>query len=141
MWICICDYITHLLNNLLCVLLGAEASVDQHDPNWYRLDFRFLLLVLYSDSIFSNWFSLYAYNLPFFPFFISIHFIFYNSVSTWIFYIIFQFLIFAIKTFIMLSFLHLLPPRLPLPHLKKYYFLDFLDIQNLCLPSSKWCIL
>ena len=93
-----------VLDHLLLLLLEKVLSTDQHEPNWYRLDFHFLLLVLYLVNIFSSWFRLCSHNLFCFPLITSFHFIFHNFASTWFFTVIFQFLPVDMKTF-MLSFI------------------------------------
>ena len=40
----------YIFDNLLHLLLGVVISIDQHDPNWYTLDFCFPLLVLNSAN-------------------------------------------------------------------------------------------
>ena len=40
----------HVLDHLLPLFLEIILSTNQYGPNWYRLDFHFLLLVLYSAN-------------------------------------------------------------------------------------------
>ena len=70
------------------LLLGVVVSIDQQDPNWYRLDFHFPLLVLYSTNvtIFSSWFRLCTHNLSLFS---TLHFYSFY-IPQWHFYMVFQ---------------------------------------------------
>ena len=51
-FVCTCSDVSklHVLDHLLPLLLEVVLSTDKHDPKWYRLNFYFQLLVLYSTN-------------------------------------------------------------------------------------------
>ena len=100
------------------------------------VDTDWIFLICFFVFIFTQWlyfsvdFACVLIIFPlFFSLFTSIHFIFHNCVSTWVFSVIFQFLTFALRTFIMLSFIYLIWRFF-------FFFFHSLDFQTLSSPSS-----
>ena len=71
----------YVLDNLLHLLLGAETSIDQHDPNWYKLDFCFPLLVYIQPIYYPVDFGSVHIIFPLFPLITSVHVLFHSCMD------------------------------------------------------------
>ena len=122
----------HVLDNLLHLLLGVVVSINQHDPNKYRLDFHFLLLVLCSDNgyIFQLFWAVCSKSSLFFHF--SFLFILYSTTEFQQSFPVLSF----ISSLLLLRILSCCPlsssSTIPFISFEEFYFPHSLDLQNLC---------